>query len=259
MDAQIARLVDQTWRKYKDTPASQRFLVAISGIPGSGDRSSQSTVIQSPKYSAYSGKTTLASLVTRLLNQRHSQEEPGCALQSIAAFVPMDGYHLSRAQLSAMPDPANARARRGAAFTFDDRAFLALVNKLREPLCPESTTIYAPSFDHATKDPVKDDIPIPTSARIVILEGNYLSLNKGLWKDAAQLMNELWFVEVDFDTARRRLVTRHVKSGVTTTKEEAEQRVTDNDLVNGEEIVKDRLQVQEVVLSLEDDGWKPGS
>lgn len=169
----------------------------------------------------------------------------------------MDGYHLSRAQLSAMPDPTNAHARRGAAFTFDDKAFLALVKKLREPLCPESKTIYAPSFDHATKDPVDNDIPITTNARIVVLEGNYLSLNKGLWKEAADLMNELWYVHVDFDAARRRLVERHVKSGVAPTKEEADRRVTENDLVNGEEIVNDRLEVQEVIRSVEDDSWKP--
>ena len=169
----------------------------------------------------------------------------------------MDGYHLSRAQLSAMPDPTNAYARRGAAFTFDDKAFLALVKRLREPLCPESTTIYAPSFDHAIKDPVDDDIPIPTSARIVILEGNYLSLKRGLWKQAAELMNELWYVDVDFDTARRRLVARHVKSGIASTEQEAETRVTENDLVNGEEIVNDRLEVQEMIKSVEDDDWKP--
>ncbi|KAL8737390.1 MAG: hypothetical protein Q9181_001727 [Wetmoreana brouardii] len=169
----------------------------------------------------------------------------------------MDGYHLSRAQLSAMPDSSTAHARRGAAFTFDDKAFLTLVKKLREPLCPESTTVYAPSFDHATKDPVENDIPIPTSARIVVLEGNYLSLNRGLWKEAAGFMNELWFIDVDFDTARRRLVARHVKSGVAPNKAEAVKRVTENDLVNGREIVKDRLEVQEVITSVEDEMWKP--
>ena len=66
----------------------------------------------------------------------------------------MDGYHLTRAQLSAMPDARTAHARRGAAFTFDAPAFLELVKKLRQPLCPESQTIYAPSFDHAIKDRV---------------------------------------------------------------------------------------------------------
>lgn len=199
----------------------------------------------------------LACRVARRLNDRHSEEAPGCASQPVAAFVPMDGYHLSRAQLSAMPDPTNAHARRGAAFTFDDKAFLSLVKKLREPLCPESKTIYAPSFDHAIKDPVDNDIPIPTTARIVIIEGNYVTLDKGLWKDAAGLMNELWFVDVAFDTARRRLVRRHVKAGIASTAEEADKRVTELDLVNGEEIIKDRLEVQEVILSVEDDDWKP--
>ncbi|KAI4208587.1 MAG: hypothetical protein LQ346_000097 [Caloplaca aetnensis] len=202
------------------------------------------------------GKTTLASLVALRLNQRHTDEEPGCALQSIAAFVPMDGYHLSRAQLSAMPDPSTAHARRGAAFTFDDKAFLTLVEKLREPILPESTTIYAPSFDHATKDPVDNDIPIPTSARVIILEGNYMSLNNGLWKEAGGLMDELWFVDVDFETARRRLVGRHVRAGIAPTEEEAHKRVTENDLVNGREIVDCRLDVQEFITSIEDDSWK---
>ncbi|KAL8853228.1 MAG: hypothetical protein Q9221_001962 [Calogaya cf. arnoldii] len=239
MEEQIQRLVDNTWRKFQSTPASQRFLIAVSGIPGSGS------------------KTTLASVVARRLNQRHSEESPGCALQSVAAFVPMDGYHLSRAQLSAMPDPATAHARRGAAFTFDNKAFLALVKKLREPLLPESKTIYAPSFDHATKDPVENDIPIPTTARIVILEGNYVTLNKGLWKEAAGLMDELWFVDVGLDVARRRLVHRHVKTGVTPTAEEADKRVTEIDLVNGQEIIRDRLAVQEVIKSAEDETWGP--
>lgn len=169
----------------------------------------------------------------------------------------MDGYHLYRAQLTAMPDPHTAHERRGAAFTFDDKAFYDLVKTLRRPLLPETKTVYAPSFDHAVKDPVANDIPIHPTARIVIFEGNYLSLNKGLWREAADLMDELWFVEVGFDVARNRLLDRHVKAGIAKDREAAGKRADENDLVNGQEIVDGRMDVHEVVISREDDDWKP--
>jgi pantothenate kinase len=200
----------------------------------------------------------LASTVTKRLNDLHSEEQPGCALEHVAAFIPMDGYHLSRAQLSALPDPDNAHARRGAEFTFDGDSFLELVKIIREPLTPEAHTLHAPSFDHAIKDPVKDDIPIPPTSRVLIFEGNYLSLDKEPWKQVAELMDELWFVEVDFDVARDRLVKRHVVTGVASSQEEALKRAKENDLVNGKEIVQDRIgHIDEEVVSLDDDSWKP--
>jgi pantothenate kinase len=158
-----------------------------------------------------------------------------------------------------MPDPRTAHARRGAAFTFDAPAFLKLVKKLREPLCPETGTIYAPSFDHAVKDPVADDIPIAASSRIIVMEGNYLSLGSGApeWKEAAELMDELWFVDVDEDVARQRLTKRHVASGIAANEEEGRRRADENDLVNGKEIIGGRLKVDEVIHSREDHSWKP--
>jgi pantothenate kinase len=171
----------------------------------------------------------------------------------------MDGFHLSRAQLSAMPNPQHAHDRRGAAFTFDGASFLRLVKAVRQPLTPESKTLYAPSFDHAVKDPVEDDIPIQPVTRILMFEGNYLSLDKEPWRSAASLMDELWFVEVDFETAKRRLVPRHIKAGIAKNEEEAEKRVRENDLVNGEEIVGNGVEVHEVVQSREDEAWKPNA
>lgn len=202
----------------------------------------------------------MASLVAHRLNELHHKDQPGLSLsEDIAAFIPMDGYHLSREQLSAMPDPNTAHARRGAAFTFDAPAFLALVKKLRAPVCPETGTLYAPSFDHAMKDPVQDDIPIRREARILIFEGLYLSLGTGepAWKEAAEMMDELWFVEVEEKEARERLVVRHVKSGIAKDAEEAGKRADENDLVNGQQIVAGRLPVHEVVSSVYDNGWKP--
>ena len=210
-------------------------MVAISGIPGSG-------------------KTSLATKITKRINaiyaSQHTDKPP------IAASVSMDGYHLSRAQLAAMPDAAHAIARRGAAFTFDPAKFLKLVRALREPLSPSSVTLYAPSFDHAIKDPVEDDVPIPATARIIFFEGNYLSLNKEPWNEIAGLMDELWFVEVDFEVARKRLVKRHVEAGIVKDEEEGNRRALENDLVNGREIVDFRLDVSEVIVSREDDDWK---
>ncbi|KAJ9619630.1 hypothetical protein H2203_008411 [Taxawa tesnikishii (nom. ined.)] len=205
------------------------------------------------------GKTTLAAIVAKRLNELHHNDQPGLGLsEDVAAFIPMDGYHLSRAQLSAMPDPITAHARRGAAFTFDAPAFLELVKKLREPICPETKTLHAPSFDHATKDPIADDVPISAEARILIFEGNYLSLGTGApeWKEAAERMDELWFVEVDEQVARERLVKRHVVAGIAKDEEEAGKRADENDLVNGREIINGRLDVHEVIVSKEDDDWK---
>lgn len=179
------------------------------------------------------------------------------SLPPIAGFVPMDGYHLSRAQLSAMPDAERAHARRGAEFTFDSEAFVGLVRQVRKPLEPTSTTLYAPSFDHAVKDPVRNDIPIEPTTRILVFEGNYLSLNREPWSVAAGLMDELWFVEVDFETARKRLIPRHLIAGIAANEEEADRRVRENDLVNGEQIVRERLQVNELIVSREDVEWKP--
>lgn len=220
--------------KFQSTPTTSRLMIAVSGIPGSG-------------------KTSLAGIMAQRINELYAQQSPHAPPAAI--FVPMDGYHLTRAQLAAMPDPVFAAARRGAAFTFDPEKFLRLVMRLREPLDASTPTIYAPSFDHAVKDPVEDDIPIPVTARVVFFEGNYLSLDKEPWNTAARLMDELWFVEVDFETARQRLIKRHVQAGIAKDAEEADKRARENDLVNGSEIVENRMPVQEIIVSREDAAW----
>ncbi|EED23679.1 kinase-related protein [Talaromyces stipitatus ATCC 10500] len=232
MEEQVNRLVKKTWDKFLSTPETSRLMIAISGVPGSG-------------------KTSLAIAITKRINELYAEHSPGSP--PIAAFVPMDGYHLTRAELAAMPDPVFAAARRGAHFTFNADKFLQLVKLLREPLTATTSTVYAPSFDHAVKDPVENDIPILATARVLIFEGNYLSLNKDPWNQAAALMDELWFVEVDFEIARQRLIKRHVEAGIAKNEEEADKRARENDLLNGQEIVDFRLPVDEVIVSTFDE------
>lgn len=70
-----------------------------------------------------------------------------------------------------MPNPTEAHARRGAPFTFDPVGLRQLVSKLREPIVAGAPPIYAPSFDHAKKDPVEDDIVILNTQRVLVFEG----------------------------------------------------------------------------------------
>ncbi|KAJ5787274.1 hypothetical protein N7457_002264 [Penicillium paradoxum] len=236
MDQQVDHLVNKTWAKFCSIPDNARLMIAISGIPGSG-------------------KTGLATMMASRINKIYASENPTLPT-SIASALPMDGYHLTRAQLAAMPDPVYAAARRGAAFTFDGEKFLSLVQALRQPVTKHTGNLYAPSFDHAIKDPVDGDIAIPADCRVLFFEGNYLSLNREPWNTAAALMDELWFVEVDFEVARKRLISRHVRAGIAKDEHEADKRARENDLVNGREIVDERLPVQEVVFSIFDPVWE---
>ncbi|KAK0107081.1 hypothetical protein ONS95_003790 [Cadophora gregata] len=236
MEDQVNHLVQQTWAKYQALSPNERFLIAISGIPGSG-------------------KTTLATTVTTRLNALSSSSTSSPV--PIATYIPMDGYHYPLSYLHSLPDPAHALARRGAPFTFDSSAYLSLIQSLRPPLTDSTPTISAPSFSHTTKDPIANAIPVPATSRILIFEGNYLSLDKGPWREAAELMDEHWFVEVEEEVAGRRLVKRHVKSGVAENEERAWKRARENDLPNGREIVEGRRkEIDEIVVSKEDESWR---
>ncbi|EXJ77299.1 hypothetical protein A1O3_10457 [Capronia epimyces CBS 606.96] len=203
---------------------SKRIVVGIAGVPGSG-------------------KTTLASLTAARVNElyleSHRDEDP------VAVAVPMDGFHYTREHLAGMANAAEAIHRRGAAFTFDAEGFRRLIESLT---APESKTVTAPSFDHATKDPVADAITIPPSTRIVLVEGNYCALDKPVWRDAAALLTERWFIDTPPSLAHQRLATRHLASGIVATAEEGWARATGPDDLNAQEIRACRLPCDEVLL-----------
>ena len=84
----------------------RRLLVGMAGVPGSG-------------------KSTVSHALCQHLNATSSP------VMARAVVVGMDGYHLTRAQLDSMPDPAEAHRRRGAPWTFDGAAFVAALDELR--------------------------------------------------------------------------------------------------------------------------------
>ncbi|KAL6790322.1 P-loop containing nucleoside triphosphate hydrolase protein [Trichoderma sp. SZMC 28013] len=221
MESIYSFLTTRALRLKKGHDDQNRVIVALAGPPGSG-------------------KSTIAAEVVSRLNT-------SCSLP-IAAVLPMDGFHLSRATLDTMPNSTEAYARRGAPWTFDAAGVVSLVEELSESrFGAHKKTIIAPSFDHATKDPVEGGITLGQEIRFVLLEGNYLLLDAEPWKKIRELVDETWFVDVDPALATDRIAKRHIQSGIELNWNGAMKRARDNDLLNGVQI-RDKLLAPDIKI-----------
>lgn len=199
-DALAERLIKKLDTQYSSGGNGPQFLVGVAGVPGAG-------------------KSTVASEVCKKLNK--------LAGNSVAVVVPMDGYHLTRAQLDQLSDPEYAHLRRGSYWTFDEKAFVDMVKKLRS-----KGSVSVPSFDHAVGDPVPGAIQVSTATPVVILEGNYLLLEYFPWCELRALFDEIWYVDCDIDEAMERVEKRHIGTGMAPVM--AALKVKSNDRINAE-------------------------
>ncbi|KAL1681832.1 P-loop containing nucleoside triphosphate hydrolase protein [Schizophyllum commune] len=218
--ASAAYLVD----KLQSVQAPNRLLVGIAGIPASG-------------------KSEFAVLVNRYTNALLEGRDEK------ATLVGLDGWHLTRAQLDAMSDPKLAHDKRGAHWTFDGESYVAFVRALRQE---PAGVITAPSFDHAVKDPTPHAVAIHPHHRIVIIEGLYTYLSVEPWCEAGRLLDERWLIEISLEEAEKRLVKRHVLSGVAKDHNEAVWRSNTNDMPNGRFLLENILEPTKVIPSVHD-------
>ncbi len=144
--------------------------------------------------------------------------------RGVAALVSVDGFHLIRAQMSVMADAATAHARRGAEFTVDGTAFARLGGSLRAPVA--AVVVRAPSVDHAVRDPIEADVAVAPAHRVVVVEGNYVLLDREPWREAAALFDLRWFIHVDFAVARRHIGAEGRCGRVTDVSADGERPVT---------------------------------
>ena len=191
---------------FYSTRHDQRILVGVCGIPASG-------------------KSSLAHAIVQRVNDLNQSP--------IAVACGLDGWHLSRSTLASMPNPQEAFARRGAHWTFDGNGYVDFVQKLKSApinvVNGSTAALVAPTFSHSIKDPVADGLTIEIHHRIIVLEGLYVLLSIPPWHTASELLDERWFVDVDITEARKRIVERHVRTGVTTSRELALERAEMND------------------------------
>jgi pantothenate kinase len=176
------------------------------------------------------GKSTLTDLLLARLRDSLGQDAVG--------HLPMDGFHLADVQL----DRLGRRDRKGAPDTFDVDGYVAALQRLHS--APESV-LYVPGFERDLEQPIAAALAIPPSARLVITEGNYLLRSSGGWEDVRPLLAEVWFVEVDDDVRRERLVRRHEQFGKSPT--EARAWVERSDDPNADLVIAGRTAADLVV------------
>jgi len=179
------------------TLAQRRRLVAVAGPPGSG-------------------KSTLCDQLVQALNDR----QPG-----IAAVVPMDGFHFDDAVLRAR----GTLDRKGAPHTFDVGGLAAMLARLRANTEEE---IAVPVFDRDLEIARAGARLIPASTPLLLIEGNYLLLDRQPWFQLKPCFDLTIRLEVPRAELERRLLDRWLGLGLAP--EVAMAKALGNDLPNAD-------------------------
>jgi pantothenate kinase len=177
----------------------RRVILGLAGPPGAG-------------------KSTLAATIVAT----------GRALRGDdwAAGLPMDGYHLSNAQLKRL----GLLDRKGAPATFDADGYAAMLARVA---ADDGRDIYVPDYDRVVHhEPIAARLLIPSAARLVVTEGNYLALDAPQWRAARRHIDRLWYVEARDELRESRLVARQLAGG--RDERSARDWVSRSDRPNGE-------------------------
>jgi pantothenate kinase len=180
---------------------ARRFLLGITGPPGAG-------------------KSTLAHALAASVRERRGQAS--------AVVAPLDGFHLSNEALEEL----GLRSVKGAPQTFDGDAFVSALRRLRGDV----GTLGWPDFDRAAEQTVADAISIGPTAKLVIVEGNYLLLDQPPWREVHELLDQVWYVDVPVDVLRSRLIERHIANG--RSEADATRHVDESDLRNADLVAR---------------------
>lgn len=170
-----------------------------------------------------SGKSTLAGAVR-------------AACTWSAATVPMDGFHLSNRQLA---EQGLAQIK-GAPETFDREGLIAALERLGT-----SSPVYFPDFSHERHEPIAASIRIDPETELVVVEGNYLLLDRSGWRELAEMFDVTVFLDTPWHTCRARLVPRHEWSGKTP--DSAREWVDRSDKANYDLIMSARVPADIVI------------
>jgi pantothenate kinase len=159
------------------------------------------------------GKSTLAEALTDQIGPE-------------AQVIPMDGFHRDNDWLIAH----TLLARKGAPETFDAAAFLHLIKRFSKGESPRF-----PLFDRAGDCTVPEAGGLSEATRILVIEGNYLLLDRPIWRDLAAFWDMTVFIDVPKPELERRLIARWLDHGLDP--DAARVRAQSNDLINADTVI----------------------
>jgi pantothenate kinase len=168
------------------------------------------------------GKSTLAQDLVERLNAGR----PG-----LAAFVPMDGFHMLHAKLETL----GLVKDKGAPHTFEGAAFAERLNRLKAA----NGTVDWPGYSRKIEDVVEGAYAIGPEVKILIVEGNYLLLGEEPWSAVKPLLDLSVFIAVPRETVRARLMVRHAEEGLFS-EERNREHIERVDLTNYDRVTRSR-------------------
>ncbi len=139
-----------------------------------------------------SGKSTIAATLANELG---------------APVAPMDGFHLPNSTLDAL----GLRGVKGAPETFAADEFARVIRRLRTA----TEDVLIPDFDRIADEPRPHRIRLLSTEKIIIVEGNYLLLDRFPWSTLRASLDAVGYIDIDPDVRVQRLVERHVRFGKT--------------------------------------------
>jgi pantothenate kinase len=187
----------------------RRFIVAITGPPGAG-------------------KSTLADELATALK----------TLGESAEVLPMDGFHMDNGILQ----EKGLLSRKGAPETFDVRGFLDIIRAVRVA----EGEVLVPVFDRSRELAIAAARIVDVSTRFVIVEGNYLLLDRAPWASLEGQFDYAILISPPVATLEERLMDRWRGYGLS--EEAARAKTQDNDLKNGA-LVRDHCRGADIILT----------
>lgn len=208
------RMLRRFTAKYRET--GKRQILFLAAPPGAG-------------------KSTLAAFLADLSRGDAQCEE--------TRALGIDGFHLPRAALEGKSAVRNGitvplREIRGAPETFDLEALTDALRRLKA-----GENILWPEYSRVLHDPVPGRLPV--REHLVLAEGNYLLLDRPLWRDLNKFADHTMYLTADRRILRERLIGRKVRGGMN--REDAEKFVDTSDAYNIRLVGENRLEADEII------------